>query len=360
MPIFKGPNFTTMYKIWIFLFASCVLISACSNDVDINDDWQEQAVIYALLDPTDSIQEVRVQKTFLGQGDVYEMSTINDSIYYTDSIQVSIQTLEDGNPTGTEIMLVPQSISKVSGDFTTDDHIIYVTENLDGVLDRDFAYRVKVKNIDTGYEAYGDTYLVGEFYITKPQSPTINFMTTVKMEMEWKHAEYSGVYQMIMRFHYEEDGVMTYLDMPFNQREVGTDYNNPGVTEQFEINRFYSHLEKNIEPSFTKKRIAKGVELFLYSGGDNYTLYTNLSESSGSLVEERPEFTNVINGAGLVSSRAMMTSANIFANNPVQDYYLLANAAIDSLVCGYRTADLHFGKIEVLPSNAIDTIYCFN
>lgn len=348
-----------MFKYLSILSVLVVILSSCANEVDINDDWQEKAVIYALLDPTDSIQSVRVQKSFLGQGDVYEISTIADSIYFTDSIEVTLQALENGSPIGDIFILQSQSINKEEGDFATGNHVVYVTQGLDGVLNRDYTYRVKVRNVSTGYESYGDTDLVGAYSILKPQSPSINFNTTVKMEMEWNHADNAGVYQMIMRFHYEEDGVMMYLDMPFNQREVGLDYNNPGVTEQFEISRFYAYLQNNMEPSLSKKRIAKGVEIFLHAGGDNYTLYTNLNASSGSLVEERPEFTNVINGAGLVSSRATVTSENIFANNLTQDYYRLAPIAEDSLVCGYRTAALHFGKIEVLPSNEIDTVYCF-
>lgn len=348
-----------MYKYLSILSVFSLLLIACNNEVDINDDWQEQAVIYALLDPSDSVQTVRVQKAYLGQGDVFEMAAIADSIYYTDSIEVSLQALDNGNPTGDLFILQAQSITKDDGEFTSEGHVMYQTQGLDGVLDRDFAYRVKVVNLATGYEAYGDTYLVGDFMLIKPQSPTINFNTSVKMEMEWWHADNAGVYQVVLRFHYEEDGEKKYLDMPFNERQVGTDYNAPGVLSNYEINRFYTFLQNNMEPSTTKKRIAKGVELFIYAGGDNYTLFTDLNATSGSLVEERPEFTNVINGAGLVSSRAVTTSEDVFQFNLTQDYYLLSSSAIDSLVCGYRTADLHFGQIEVFGNNQIDTVYCF-
>lgn len=358
MLIFRGPSLLTMFKYFILTIAFLVFLISCSNDVDINDDWNEQAVIYALLDPTDSVQTVRVQKTFLGQGDVYELSEISDSIYYSDEIQVSIQKLDNGNPTGTEFILVQQTVDKLDGDFATDDHVVYVTQNDDGVLDRTAQYRVKVRNLNTGYEAYGDTYLIGEFYLEKPQSPTINFNTTVKLDMEWKHADYAGVYQMVIRFHYEEDGELKSIDMPYTQRQVGVDYSNSGVSEQFEITRFYGFLQNNLEATTTIKRIPKGVELLVYAGGADYTLYTNLNQSSGSLVEERPEFTNVVNGAGLVSSRSFITSSALFLNNPTQDYYQLSLNSIDSLVCGYRTRDLNFGEITVLGNNDIDTTFC--
>ena len=348
-----------MLRLSLILSCLVVLLASCSNEVNINDDYQEQAVMYALLNPEDSIQTVRVQKSFLGEGNVNDMGEVSDSIYFSDEIVVTIQEIQNGNPVGDAMVLVAETLTKDEGDFATANHVVYRTENQDGILDSEKQYRVKMRNTVTGYEAYGDTYLVGDYNLLAPNTPVINFNATSKMALEWEHADHTGVYQVVLRFHYEEDGELMYLDMPFNQRDVGVDYNNPGVFEQFERGRFWTYLQNNIEPSLTKKRIAIGIEILVYAGGTDYTLFTDLNASSGTLVEERPEFTNVVNGTGLVSSRSVTTSEVMFILNNDQDYYNLAPSSLDTLVCGYRTKDLHFGKIMIDGFGA-DTVYCNN
>ncbi|MBK8706480.1 MAG: hypothetical protein IPN33_24890 [Saprospiraceae bacterium] len=73
-------------------------------------EWKDIPVVYAFLDPTDSVHYVRVEKAFLQQGgDAREIAQIADSLYY-DNATVQLQkvgssqlyTLEkvDGNLEG--------------------------------------------------------------------------------------------------------------------------------------------------------------------------------------------------------------------------------------------------------------------
>lgn len=68
-------------KLLLFLSVSTVFYG-CNNELDIIDDYRETPVIYGLLNLSDSIQYVRVQKAYLGEGNALLMAQYSDSIYY--------------------------------------------------------------------------------------------------------------------------------------------------------------------------------------------------------------------------------------------------------------------------------------
>ena len=87
-------------RVWgiaIFLmFISSMFFSACENEVNINADYKETVVIYALLDPEDTIQYIKVNKAYLNQGlGALEAAKISDSLYL-DSTHVQLKRLNTG------------------------------------------------------------------------------------------------------------------------------------------------------------------------------------------------------------------------------------------------------------------------
>ena len=80
-------------RVWgivIFLmFISSMFFSACENEVHINADYKETIVVYALLDPEDTIQYIKVNKAYLNEGiGALEAAKISDSLYL-DSTRVA-------------------------------------------------------------------------------------------------------------------------------------------------------------------------------------------------------------------------------------------------------------------------------
>ena len=52
---------------------------SCDNDFNPNAEWKETMVVYGLLDQDQDTTWVRVQKCYLGEGDMIAMSSIMDS-----------------------------------------------------------------------------------------------------------------------------------------------------------------------------------------------------------------------------------------------------------------------------------------
>ena len=64
------------------LFLVGLTTTSCENDFEINADWKETIIIYGLLDPLDSVQEIKINKAFLNSvGSAYEVAQNPDSLY---------------------------------------------------------------------------------------------------------------------------------------------------------------------------------------------------------------------------------------------------------------------------------------
>ena len=78
-----------MSRIIYFLLVLIFFLS-CSNDLDINAEWDDIPVIYSVLNSGSVNQSntehfIRVQKSFLGDFSASQMAQFEDSIYYNDN-----------------------------------------------------------------------------------------------------------------------------------------------------------------------------------------------------------------------------------------------------------------------------------
>lgn len=73
----KSSGFFSLLSIFIL-----ILLSSCETDVELLAPYDETPVIYGVLDYTADTQFVRINKTFLGEGDPAQYSIIKDSIEY--------------------------------------------------------------------------------------------------------------------------------------------------------------------------------------------------------------------------------------------------------------------------------------
>ena len=68
-------------KNWFYIVIIFSLFS-CETDFPINAEYQEVPVVYGLLDQSETIQYVRVNKGFLHEGNIQQAVTEQDNLYY--------------------------------------------------------------------------------------------------------------------------------------------------------------------------------------------------------------------------------------------------------------------------------------
>ena len=68
-----------------------MILTSCSNEIDITSDYKDITVVYAVLNQNDSVQYVKIYKAFLGDEDAFIMAQSTDSFYHQDVLEVTLE-----------------------------------------------------------------------------------------------------------------------------------------------------------------------------------------------------------------------------------------------------------------------------
>ncbi len=63
---------------------------ACETDIDVTAEYKDITIVYGLLSRNDSVHYLRINKAFLGDGNVMEYVTNADSSSYYDNLEVTL------------------------------------------------------------------------------------------------------------------------------------------------------------------------------------------------------------------------------------------------------------------------------
>ncbi|TAF89039.1 MAG: hypothetical protein EAZ48_01940, partial [Flavobacteriia bacterium] len=62
--------------------AGAFALSSCEEDIILDGDFVETAVVYGLLDQADSIHMIKITRAFIGPGSALDIAQIPDSSYF--------------------------------------------------------------------------------------------------------------------------------------------------------------------------------------------------------------------------------------------------------------------------------------
>ncbi len=301
------------------IIISFLILGSCSTDIDMIAEWKDITVVYSLLNQTDSISYVKVNKAFLGDTNALYMAQEADSSSYGDALIVQLEQWKWGSVLKTFDFDTTTIYNKEPGTFYNPEQVIYqyVTH---GQLDYKSEYKLIITNQNTDKVITAQTPLVHDFMILKPPlnhptDPTIMFPdNSFAKDVEWVSAKNGRRYEVIMRFNYKEkffnnpDTLFKSVDFHFTTRRSKTTDGGEEMLIQFANESFYIFLQSTIpyEPEMEAEvdsRVSMTVE-FLYSvAGEEYNTYMVVNEPSNSIVQDRPEYTNITNGIGIFSCR---------------------------------------------------------
>lgn len=293
---------------------------SCENDVNINADFEEVTVIYGLLDQNADTQFVKVNKTFLDdEKSAIDLANDPNSLNY-DSLKVSL--IEDA--TGNEIFLSPIQVPKEPGTFTTDDNIVYFT---DQIIKRNQNYSLKVEKPDRSIST-GNTTTIDTMFVTKPRfgvaAAFVDRNGSIdRYNFQFETGNNVAEFEAIMYFKYVEidgpDSIPKRVRIPLTSRT------NPSLEPfvefvfSFDGLKFFQAIEAQVpaELNPNKKVIfpRNNLDIEIFAADEDYSFYRELNGPIDGLSQTRPEFTNVTNGFGLFASRLSMVFNSRFNDN---------------------------------------------
>ncbi len=359
-----------MKKVIALLAVLAIFFSACKKDVKLTTTWKECMVIYGLLNQSDSIQYIRINRTFLGQGNAYQMASVHDSTNYPYKLNVKLERWSSDGLTllGTYKIDTTTGIPQDPGAFANSPQVLYrVYTPLSGVGsnplidDGSSEYHLTVVNPVTGYTATAKTTLVQGVNSTSGSGLAINspgnFSTsynfaslTAPFKITWTTGIGGRLYQAILRFHYTETtGTGTtnqYVDMDFGQLTSVSTLGGETMNQYMSWDQFESFINASIPDNpLVASRVFGNCDLIMYAATDEFNTYMLVNQPVSSITGDKPTYTNIQNGIGLFSARYKFSSS--VYSKPLT-YTTIDNESVDSRTCHLHFED-HTGAVPACP-----------
>jgi hypothetical protein len=301
------------------------VLFACDKTLNVNAEWKDVTVVYALLDQTEDTTYIKITKAFLGEGDALMFAKIPDSSNYPDKLEVRLDefsgaALIKSYPCDTVTLHTKQAGDSI---FYYPDQMMYYTT---AKLNENYMYKLYIKNKQTGKEITSQTGLLHDFEVLRPQS-IASFPPGKSFEVKWEPAKNGKRYQLVIRFFYQE-ALKTNADSLYVKSVDWLVFNNirpidVSSTQPFDLylpgDAFYSVVGSKIEINPNVTRAAYRCSFIFTVAAPELNTYMEVTEPSISLVQERPAYTNIVNGIGLFSARFMKSVDSLYVSQITKD-----------------------------------------
>ena len=299
------------HKISVFLI-SLLVFSGCETEFSVIAPWEDITVVYGLINPNDSIHYVKINKAFLGKADANSMAQVRDSSEYNPAeLDVKVVELKDGLWDAIYEVTAITDTNKPSGTFYAPDQTIYTF--FANNLNTDNELALIIKNTSTNKKVSGQSPIInnaGSFKVNNgtPDIPFVqgngDFLDPVA---KWKSAQDGKRYQLTMRFNYIERNLDSgveynkYIELTFpttNSSDVdGGDEMSVVIRAEEFFNKIKSDLLP-VSPSNNVERCIGYLDFYLDIGTEDLNTYIEVNEPSSGIVQEKPEFTNIMDEKG--------------------------------------------------------------
>lgn len=322
------------------LFLGVIMFSACESDFDPTAPSGSTPYVVCVLNPKDSAQYVRVQRSFIANESAYNFSRNPDSLYYpSDEIQVFLTRFDtlDGAMMEEPIELyITTEIPKDSGDFSSEGHYLFkTTEPIYG----DYDYELSVyfpredKRVTSRINPLGGWNFKHAFEGEER-----------KTRYSWYHPENINYFtdltpnnhKQLTRFLYTEitdhDTVNKYIEHYYAYVAFSTLDDSFEEQDFYGDNFLYRFIQREMPAIPGVKRIARGVD-FMIKIPDSTLVVARTVDDPDSKFMYKPDFNNIKNGGvGLFASQYKLT---IFGK-------ALKREELDSISMGKFTRHLNF------------------
>ena len=280
------------------------LFSSCDNDLEIVAPGEEVIVVYSLLNTSDSIQYLKINKGFASQTEApLQLAQEPDKLFF-DSLNIELIDL-DRSVSG---IIRKQNFAKDPGDFTQAVNYIYTTD-LD--MTANHRYKLRITNPNTKKVAESELTLLGPPKPNIPNPTNIDIygiepgkLFTVNLEAD----PLAHIYEVRINLIYEEMNSSTgssTLDTATWIFARGK-FNDLGrILIRTEGQEFYDIMAGLIEqkgPEVTRR--GKFLQFEYWTADREMSTYLDVYGSSSiGVVQKKTDYTNINGGFGLFAGR---------------------------------------------------------
>lgn len=307
------------------------MFTGCSTEVDLYTDYKDITVIYGLLDSQCDTNYVRISKAFLGPGNAAEIALIDDSCNYPGKLDARIieyrAPASGNNYVQTRVLpLDTMTIhNKKPGAFYSPNQQVYYTkERINrNTSQYQYSYELLVDRGDTVLKAR--TGIVGgeRFVIT---NNSIDFKEVDGTNsISWYPSPNAEMYEVYLTFNFNEINLAGQSFERTLHWKLGTYPVSSLVLKYGKYSASYAknslfrmleeYLENNNNPNIVKRTVfGSPITISISAGGEDLYNFIMVNGPSNSIVQTIPEYTNVIGGYGVFSSRTSISKTVAFGS----------------------------------------------
>lgn len=328
------------------------MLTSCSEDVNLNGDFKETAVVYGLLDHADSIHYIKITKAFIGPGNALEIAQIPDSNYF-DQVDVTVSEFVSGSLTRTWILRDTIVQNKdIDGAFYAPEQKVFYFQTLPTItssmgvtgtvqvssntlltsLKPEATYKMKAVINSGEFEVTGETELVnGLTTSASSQNFTFKFANDpaeyISTGVAVSNTGNAFVVNAQLDVLFNEYIGSSFTTKSFNW-QVGESDVQPNSSRTFSAlgETFYDLIRRNVSSDpLIDKRTFNGISITITGGAEDLYNYMVVNKPTSSLAQSKPTYTNlsVSNGkrvVGIFSSRQTLKVFKPFYVSTAQAY----------------------------------------
>jgi hypothetical protein len=289
---------------YFFVLSVIGLLFSCKTEVDLRAPYDDTPIIFGVLDQSVDTQYIKINKSFIGEGDNFAYASIPDCTIFKNVVA----TVTEAN-SGTVYTLKEKYIKNIDqGLFYADSQKVYYFVNDN--LDQSSEYILSV-NIDEGKKIItSSTEIVEKLsiaskslleeikYVTKVVSSEISYgQSSIRFTAPKKEMLFSGIFRM----YYDEYSTSTDITRRYVEYNLGTITSSVNTQElEFILTgeNFYFGVQndnhiKNTNINNVEKRVVRYFEYVISAANQELTTYIGLNKPTTSIAQERPTYTNI-------------------------------------------------------------------
>ncbi|MFA7274550.1 MAG: hypothetical protein WC044_11805 [Crocinitomicaceae bacterium] len=297
---------------------------SCNEDVQLATEYKEVPVIYGLLDQSDSLHFIKINRAFIGPGNAFDIAQIADSNYFT-NVNAKIEEVINNTVVRSWTLRDTTLYTKsTNGLFYAPENKVYYFDTKTNPLLENATYRLTVDINEGKLIVQGETRLVSGFatQIGANTSVLSNNNLTLKFAKDpgelistsiWCQAGTAAFGNVSLDIEISEyrGTDSTHIHVPWVVSE-STVANNK-ITGVALGQTFYDLVKSKLTNDNTiDKRNFEGFRVTYTGGADELYKYILVNKPTSSLTQSKPTFTNLTVTEGY-SVVGLFSARNVFS-----------------------------------------------
>lgn len=297
--------------------SSLLMLFSCENDLDLTAEYDEVIIVYGLLDHNQDTQFVKINKSFLGDGNALDYAQEPDSFIY-ENVYATLTDLSDESV----MVLQPYSAPKDPGIFSDEKNIVYFT---DQAIKGGVKYRLDVTNKNSGESARATTLVIdtvrmsGNLGIPRAQVSLFVPSGYIPLSVAYEVGRNTFRFESTLFFNYIEYPKSNPTDTVHKRVEfdlghlLASDALEGRVIFRMDGESFFKRLAEEIPHNPALEREIVDMEFLIRAATKELQLYIEANGDLDGIAQVRPEFSNIENGYGLFSSKYNHSAHRLFS-----------------------------------------------